>query len=85
MALLFFLFLLLLALPFFSTVVLILWGDRRHWHIGQTLLLGLAVSASGLVALLRTHWAVWGVWLYLSVAAAMFLLEIDAWHKPEAQ
>lgn len=72
-SLLFFVFLILLALPFFSTLVLVLRGERLR--IGQTTLLALAIAASALIALLRPHWALWGVWLYICVAATMLLLE----------
>jgi O-antigen/teichoic acid export membrane protein len=81
--LLFFLLLLLLALPCFSTLVLVLRGGRRRWRIDQTTLLGLAIAASALIALLRTHWALWGVWLYICAAASMLLLEIYGGRKPE--
>lgn len=74
-------FLLLLALPFFSTLILVLRGERRR--IGQTTLLGLAIAVSAFIALLRPHWALWGVWLYLCAAATMLLLEIYGWRKPE--
>jgi hypothetical protein len=82
-SLLFFLVLLLLALPFFSTLVLVLRGERRRQRIGQTTLLGLAIAASTLIALLRPHWSLWGVWLYICAAATMLLLEIDGWRKQE--
>jgi hypothetical protein len=82
-SLLFFLLLLLLALPCFSTLVLVLRGGRRRWRIDQTTLLGLAIAASALIALLRTHWALWGVWLYICAAASMLLLEIYGGRKPE--
>jgi hypothetical protein len=82
-SLLFFLFLLLLVLPFFSTLVLVLRGERRRQRIGQTTLLGLAIAASTLIALLRPHWSLWGVWLYICAAATMLLLEIDGWRKQE--
>lgn len=85
MSLLFFSFLLLLALPFLSTLVLILWEGRRRWRRGQSVLLGLGLTASVLIALLERHPALWGVWLYVAAAAAMLLLEVGAWHKQEAQ
>lgn len=82
-SLLFFLLLLLLVLPIFSTLFLVLRGQRRRRRIGQTTLLGLAIAASVLIALLRPHWALWGVWLYICAGTTMLLLEIYGWRKPE--
>lgn len=75
MGLLFALFLILLLLPFLSTLVLTLRGACRRWQKWQMALLGLASTASTLIALLRLHWALWGIWLYIWAVASMLLLE----------
>ncbi len=74
-SLLFVLLLLLVVLPIFTTLILVLRGERQRQRIRQTTLLGLALVASVLIALLRPHWSLWGVWLYICAAATMLLLE----------
>jgi hypothetical protein len=84
-SLLFSLFLFLLVLPFYGTLVLIRRGGRQRWRIFHTLILGLAAGVSlyflylshlSLVPFPRSHLALWGIWLYVSLIAAMFLLEV---------
>jgi hypothetical protein len=68
-------------LPFISTMLLLLPGERRHARAMQVVVLGLV--GVGILALLllppwRGHWALWGIWLYSGVIAALLLLEILA-------
>jgi hypothetical protein len=68
-------------LPFISTMLLLLPGERRRAFTVQLLVLGLV--GVGILALLllppwRGHWALWGIWLYTGVIAALLLLEILA-------
>ena len=77
--LLFSLLLFLILLPFFSTLLLILRGDSRRLQIFNVVTLSLAL---GLCLLLgfsnypKLFWVLWGVWLYIGVAAAALVLEI---------
>jgi hypothetical protein len=69
-----FLLMLLAALPFLSTLVLILFGNRRHWRALHLVILGLVTSAvlSWLLQLFAfspaSLLAAWGAWLYLALA-----------------
>ena len=69
----------LLVLPFFSTLLLI-WGRetrvRRSFHI---LALGLAAASALPLALSAPSLSsgrLWGIWLYIGLAAGMLLLEL---------
>jgi hypothetical protein len=80
-SLLFSLFLLLLVLPFLTTLVLIPGGGRRRWHNFHMVVLGLAAGVGlflGLAPPARPHPALWGIWLYVSLIASVFLLEVMA-------
>ena len=72
-------FLFLILLPFFSTLLLILFGERRALQVFNAAALGLALGLCLLIGL-STHpnqfWVLWGVWLYIAVAAAALSLEI---------
>jgi O-antigen/teichoic acid export membrane protein len=75
MLLLFFLFLLLLALPFISTLTLILRLEQQGGRAVHIVILGLAAVAGALIGLLRPHGALWGIWLYTGLATSMLLVE----------
>jgi hypothetical protein len=66
-------------LPFVSTVFLMLRGEsprQRVLHLGAC---GLAAGAGlyiGLSSHPRLFWALWGVWLYIGVAASAPMLEL---------
>ena len=73
----------LLVLPFFTTLLLIQGGDSRRLRVfhlmawGLAAVLGLllalpAVSGSGLYSEL------WGIWLYIGLAASALILEVLA-------
>jgi hypothetical protein len=67
-------------LPFISTMLL-LPGERRRAYTMQLVVLGLvggAILALQLLPPWRGHWALWGIWLYSGVIAALLLLEILA-------
>jgi hypothetical protein len=84
--LLFSLLLLLLVAPFFSTLPLILGGDRRRWRVfhvvawglavGIGLLLGLAGSSRLSWVFSRLFWVLWGIWLYIGLAGSALILEV---------
>lgn len=70
---------LLLVLPFFSTLLLILRGNRRRlqvldiaaWALAFAIALPLAISSHP-----RLFWVLWGVWLYAGLAASALVLEV---------
>lgn len=73
------LFLFLILLPFFSTLLLILGGDRRRLQIFNVVALGFSLGLCLLLGLSDTpklFWVLWGVWLYIGAAAAALILEI---------
>jgi hypothetical protein len=73
------LLLFLILLPFFSNVLLILRGERRRLQVFNVLALSLALGVCllfGLTNSPKLSWALWGLWLYIAVAAAALLLEI---------
>ena len=76
---LFGLLLFLLVLPFFSTLFLTLRGDRRRWQVFSIAAWGLAVGI-GLLIGLSSHpkwfWVLWGIWLYIGLAASALILEV---------
>jgi len=77
--LLFSLFTLLLALPFFSTLLLVLRGDRRRLRVFSVVAWVLAAGVGLLVGLSshpRLFWVLWGVWLYVVLAASASTLEV---------
>jgi len=84
--LLFSLLLLLLVAPFFSTLPLILGGDRRRWRVfhvvawglavGIGLLLGLSGSSRLFWVFSRLFWMLWGIWLYIGLAGSALILEV---------
>ena len=73
------LFLFLILLPFFSTLLLILRGDRRRLQTFNVVTLSLALGLClflGLSNYPRLFWVLWGLWLYIAAAAAALVLEI---------
>ncbi len=73
------LLLFLILLPFFSSVLLILRGERRRLQFFNMLALSLALGVCllfGLTNSPKLSLALWGLWLYIAVAAAALLLEI---------
>ena len=78
---LFVMLLFLLVLPFFSTLLLIPGGDRRHRRVFHVVAWGLAADSGLLLGVLgfsRLHWALWGIWLYIGLAASALILEVLA-------
>jgi len=76
------LFLFLLVLPFSSTLLLILRGERRGRQAFNVAAWGLAVAA-GLTGLLtgffrhtKPFWLSWGIWLYIGLAAIALVFEV---------
>lgn len=73
------LFLFPLVLPLFSTLLLILRGDRRGRQAFNVAAWGLA---SGVILLIGTYWysrlfwAAWGFWLYIGLTASALILEV---------
>ena len=70
---------LLLVLPFFSTLFLIVQGDRRWrlvFHIvAWSLAFGLGLLL-GLSNYPNQFWVLWGIWLYVGLAASALILEL---------
>ena len=78
---LFVVFLVLLVLPFFTTLLLIWRGHRRRLRVLHLIAWTLAALLSLLLALsmepeLRS--AMWGTWLYVGVAGVALALELRA-------
>jgi len=70
---------LLLVLPFFSTLLLILRGDRRRRQVFSVLAWGLAGGIGLLIGVSRyprLYWTLWGVWLYVALATSALILEV---------
>jgi hypothetical protein len=81
---LFSLLLSLLVLPFFSTLLSILRGDRRRRQVFNVVAWGLAVGVGLLIGLSsypKLYWALWGIWLYIGLAASALILEVLALAK----
>lgn len=75
----------LFALPFLSTLLLILRGDRRPRQVFNVLAWGLAAGIGLLIGLFnypRLFWALWGTWLYVGLAAAVVAVELLAIRSP---
>jgi hypothetical protein len=67
-----------LLLPIISTSILLLRRDQGRWLVFHLIALILSISVIGLSGLLsypRFSWVVWGVWLYVGVAATALILE----------
>ena len=69
----------LLVLPFLSTLLLILRGDRRRQQIFNVVAWGLAAGIALLIGVSsypRLFWVLWGNWLYIGLAASALMLEM---------
>jgi hypothetical protein len=70
----------LLVLPFFSTLLLILCGNRWRQQVFHIAAWSLATGAGLLLGIeLSRHlwsWALWGIWLYIGLAISALLLEV---------
>jgi hypothetical protein len=78
---LFVMLLFLLVLPFFSTLLLILRGDRRRRQVFNVVAWGLAAGIGLLIGVSRyprLYWMLWGVWLHIALAASALILEVLA-------
>ena len=76
---LFSLLLFLLVLPFFSTLLLILRGDRRRRQVFNVAAWGLATGIGLLIGMSsypKLFWVLWGIWLYIGLAASALILEV---------
>lgn len=71
-------FLLPLVLPFLAVLLSIFHRDGRQ--VFHVMAWGLAVAAAGLFLSLsnfsRSHWVLWGIWLYIGLAVAVLILEL---------
>lgn len=77
--LLFVLLLFLFLLPFLSTLLLLRGRDHRRRYLFHLVAWGLALVAGLLVAVTSWSgqpWRLWGIWLYLALAATALILEI---------
>ena len=73
------LFLFLLVLPLFSTLVLVLQGDRRRRQVFNLAAWGMATGIGltiGVSSYPRLFWVRWGVWFYIGLAAGAVTLEV---------
>jgi len=71
--------LLTLVLPFFSTWLLILRGDRPRLQVFHVVVWGLAAGAGllfGIQSLPRLYWVLWGTWFYIGLAVSALILEL---------
>ena len=76
---LFGLFLFLLVLPFFSTLLLILRRDRRRRQAFNVAAWGLAAGIGLLIGISsypKRVLGLWGIWLYIGLAASALILEV---------
>jgi hypothetical protein len=71
---------LLLVLPFLSTLFMILRGDRRcqlAFHVvALSLAVGLGLLLVGMSGYSNLSWVLWGIWLYVGLAASALILEL---------
>ena len=78
--LLYSLLLLVIVLPFFSTLLLILRGDHKRQQLFHIVVWSLAASVGVLwvINISNLHWsgALWGFWLYIGLAVGALILEI---------
>ena len=69
----------LLVLPFFSTLLLILRGDRRRLQVFNVAAWGLAAGIGLLIGMFsypKLYWALWGIWLYIGLTSSALILEV---------
>jgi len=69
-----------IVLPFISTLLLIWSGERRRWQVFHVIAWGLAAIFSGALLVMSRRSgldaALWGVWLYVGLAASALMLEV---------
>jgi hypothetical protein len=68
----------LLLLPCFSTLLLILRGDRRWGQVFNVVAWGLAAGIGLLIGASshrRVFWMLWGIWLYITLTISALILE----------
>ena len=68
-----------IVLPFISTPLLILRGDRRSRQIFDIVAWGLAAGIAlwlGISSYPRLFWVLWGNWLYIGLAASVLILDV---------
>ena len=78
---LFTMFLFLLVLPFFTTLLLVLGRDSRRLRIFHLMAWGLAAGLSLLPIMFESalrSGRFWGIWLYIGLAASTLILEVLA-------
>jgi hypothetical protein len=72
----------LLPFPVTFVIMMLQEDDGRHGQLVQVVIWGVAAIGAGLLgqqlATLGPRWALWGLWLYISLALAMLLLESSA-------
>jgi hypothetical protein len=69
----------LLLLPFLSTLLLVLRGDRRWLQVFNLVAWALAAGVGlliGLYSFPRWYWGLWGIWLYFGLVAGVLVMEI---------
>jgi hypothetical protein len=72
---------LLLLLPFFSTLLLIVPGERQRQQIFHIAVWGLATAVGLWLLLFASEWPqpqLWGLWLYIALAPSVLILEVVA-------
>ena len=72
---------LLLLLPFFSTLVLTLPGERQRLQKFHVAVWGLAAAVGLWLLLSASEWPqrqLWGLWLYIALAPSVLILEVVA-------
>jgi hypothetical protein len=83
-----YLYVLLLLFPVVSTAVLAVRGGGRRWQRLHITGLALATIFAGWLAGMGYFtsgwilWRLWGVWLYICLAASLFALEAFLWRTP---
>ena len=68
-----------IVLPFISTPLLILRGDRRSRQIFNIAAWGLAAGIAlwiGISSYPRLFWVLWGSWLYIGLATSVLILDV---------
>jgi len=70
----------LFLLPFISTLLLILRGDRQRRQVFNVAAWGLATGIGllliGMSIYPKLFWVLWGIWLYIGLAASALILEV---------
>jgi len=70
----------LLVLPFFSTLLLLVRGDRRRRLVFNIVAWSLAAGAGLLLGVLNVlrpgWWMLWGIWLYIGLTVSALILEV---------